>query len=145
MTATDPGFVGRAPELGLLATLLEQARAGTAATVLVGGDPGIGKSSLLAEAAARFGARPMIAPCVRMGGAQIPLAPLVTLLRRLQRSEPALLDVTPLLVDWVRPGSEITPRHTDVLAAATDLVIAASEEASPPMAVAALVAAGNSG
>ena len=131
MTAIDPGFVGRGPELGLLQELLEQARAGTAATVLVGGDPGIGKSSLLAEAAGRFGARTMIAPCVRMGGAQIPLAPLVTLLRRLQRSEPALLDATPLLVDWIRPGSETTPRHTDVLAAATDLVIAASEEASP--------------
>lgn len=79
MTAIDTGFVGRSTELALLQQLLDGARAGRAATVLVGGDPGIGKSSLLAEAAGRFGARTMIAPCVRMGGAQIPLAPLVTL------------------------------------------------------------------
>jgi DNA-binding CsgD family transcriptional regulator len=133
--AVNPGFVGRGDELGRLEQLLDQARAGTAATVLVGGDPGIGKSSLLAEAAGRFAARMMIAPCVRMGGAQIPLAPLVTLLRQLQRTDPSLLETAPLLVDWVRPGAETTPRHTDVLAAALDLVIAASETASPLLLV----------
>lgn len=131
VTAVDPGFVGRADELGLLERIVHQARAGTAATVLVGGDPGIGKSSLLAEAAGRFAARMMIAPCVRMGGAQIPLAPLVTLLRQLRRTDPTLLEIAPLLGDWVRPGTDAAPRHTDVLAAALDLVIAASEIASP--------------
>ena len=44
-----PVLVGRASHLGLLADLLEQARAGTGHSVLLSGEAGVGKSRLAAE------------------------------------------------------------------------------------------------
>ena len=124
----DQEFIGRSGELQLFEDALEAAREGTPSVVLVGGDAGIGKSSLVGEAARRRAGRCLVAPCVRMGGDQIPLAPLMALLRRLQRSDPELLETAPLLRDWLDPRSTATVRHTDVLASVTDLVIAASGE-----------------
>jgi DNA-binding CsgD family transcriptional regulator len=48
-----PRFVGRAYELGALAEVIDRARRGGSAAVLVVGDPGSGKTRLLSEAAAR--------------------------------------------------------------------------------------------
>ena len=45
-----PGLIGRDRELGVLASLIDQAEDGGAAIVVLG-DPGIGKSSLLRAAA----------------------------------------------------------------------------------------------
>jgi predicted ATPase len=45
--AATPGLVGRDAELGRLAGLLDDLRAGRGAAVLVEGEPGIGKSALL--------------------------------------------------------------------------------------------------
>ena len=45
--------------------------------MLVGGDAGIGKSTLVAEGARRVGAELVVGRCVPMGGELIPLAPLV--------------------------------------------------------------------
>ena len=128
----DHGFIGRSEELATFERALLAARAGAPSLVLVGGDAGIGKSSLVNEAARRSAGRCLIAPCVRMGGEQIPLAPLMALLRRLQRADPALLDTAPVLRDWIEPQAGASVRHSDVLASATDLVVAASE-ASPPL------------
>ena len=45
-------FVGRVAELATLSTALERARAGSGGMVLIGGEPGIGKTRLAEEAAA---------------------------------------------------------------------------------------------
>ncbi|MGE4116253.1 MAG: AAA family ATPase, partial [Candidatus Nanopelagicales bacterium] len=124
-------FIGRADEMQVLERAFATAAAGVTTTVLIGGDPGIGKSTLLAEAASRFAGRSLVASCVRMGGTQIPLAPVATLLRRLQRSDAELLATVPLLADWIRPGSATPIGHHDVLAATADLVTAAAEASTP--------------
>lgn len=124
-------FIGRSGELELFERALQVAQDGEPSLVLVSGDAGIGKSSLVGEAAQRCAGRCLVAPCVRMGGEQIPLAPLMSLLRRLQRADPDLLDAAPVLRDWIDPQSSGSVRHTDVLASVTDLVIAASDRTPP--------------
>ena len=84
-------FIGREAELARLDDALDRAIGGTAATVLVGGDAGIGKSRLIAEFTAharRKGALVLEGGCVSLGdGGGLPFAPIVEALRRL----PALL------------------------------------------------------
>lgn len=48
-------MVGRGPERQLLSALVEQARGGSAATLIVRGEPGVGKSTLLDELVAQVG------------------------------------------------------------------------------------------
>jgi DNA-binding CsgD family transcriptional regulator/tetratricopeptide (TPR) repeat protein len=62
-TASKGAFVGRAAELALLAERVSAARRGEAGVVLIGGEPGIGKTRLATEAAARAAATGM--PCLR--------------------------------------------------------------------------------
>jgi predicted ATPase len=52
--------VGRDSELGVLASALGAAQRGAFAAVVVTGEPGIGKTSLLMEAAARGEAQRMV-------------------------------------------------------------------------------------
>jgi DNA-binding SARP family transcriptional activator/tetratricopeptide (TPR) repeat protein len=66
------GFVGRAPELAALTAALEDALAGRGRLVLVGGEPGIGKSRLAEElvgVARPRGARMCVGRCWEAGGA----------------------------------------------------------------------------
>src|SRR5207249_1068038 len=50
-TVPADAFVGRATEVGTLAARAEDARRGRGSVVLVGGEPGIGKTRLVEEAA----------------------------------------------------------------------------------------------
>ena len=61
-------FIGRAPELAVLAAQIGAAGRGEGGVVLVGGEPGIGKTRLGEEAAARATAAGM--PCVRSRAVQ---------------------------------------------------------------------------
>ncbi len=88
-SSTD--FVGRREELAAFERAVEGARVGRAAVLLVGGDAGIGKSTLVVEGARRAGAELVVGRCVPMGGDVIPLAPLVELLRNVRRSKPESL------------------------------------------------------
>ncbi len=88
---SSPQFIGREAELARLDDALDRAIGGTAGTVLVGGDAGIGKSRLVAEFTAharRKGALVLEGGCVSLGdGGGLPFAPIVEALRRL----PAIL------------------------------------------------------
>lgn len=106
-----PVLVGRARELALLTELLDGARAGSGATVLLGGDAGVGKTRLCRElkrdATAR-GFRVIEGRC-STGEASVPYAPFLDALRfRLSRGEgavaarmmgPLLGRIAPLLPD----------------------------------------------
>jgi DNA-binding NarL/FixJ family response regulator len=77
--------VGREPQLAELTNAVAAAADGTASVVLVAGDPGIGKSTLIAEAVRRTGVPAFVGRCVHVGGDAIALAPIVDLVRQVQR------------------------------------------------------------
>ena len=80
----SPVLVGRQAELGLLRDSLDRAVAGGQATVLVGGEAGVGKSRLvhdLIDQARQSGARALVGGCVELDGGGIPFAPLVEMIR----------------------------------------------------------------
>lgn len=78
--------MGRAAELETLAGALEQVLAGDHATVVVGGEAGVGKSRLVSELVGRAratGTRVLVGSCVELDGGGIPFAPLVEMFRAL--------------------------------------------------------------
>src|SRR3954451_14446275 len=82
---TSRAFVGRAEELGALATGLERAAAGEPGGFLVGGEAGVGKTRLGSEVGARAaaaGARVTVGGCVELTGGAAPLLPVIEGLRR---------------------------------------------------------------
>ena len=99
-------FVGRDEELAAFERAIAAAREGAPAVLLVGGEAGIGKSTLVAEGARRASAELIVGRCLPMGGELIPLAPLADLLRNLRRSNPDALSESALapLRDWIAPG-----------------------------------------
>jgi len=93
----SPVLVGRQAELGLLRDSLDRAVAGERATVLVGGEAGVGKSRLVHDLIVQgrqSGARALVGGCVELDGGGIPFAPLVEMIRAFAAElEPADLDV----------------------------------------------------
>src|SRR5947209_7710958 len=88
---TSPVFVGRAEELAALTEAVRGVRGGTARCVLVGGEAGMGKSRLVAEAAEAAdtdGFRVLRGQCVELGADGMALVPLVEALRTLARTTP---------------------------------------------------------
>jgi DNA-binding CsgD family transcriptional regulator len=77
-------FVGRVEELARLTEVLRSAGEAQPATVLVGGDAGVGKTRLVAEFSARAreqGALVLAGGCLQLGGEGLPFAPVVEALR----------------------------------------------------------------
>ena len=101
-------FLGRDAELSTFERALGDARAGVPSVLLIDGDAGIGKSSLVAEAARRANVPLMLGRSAHIGGDVIPLAPLTDLLRQVQRFMPEMLadrgESMPL-AQWLTPGS----------------------------------------
>ena len=89
--SSTTAFVGRRGELAVFERAVDVARRGGPAVLLVGGDAGIGKSTLVTEGARRAGVDLFVGRCVPMGGEVIPLAPLAELLRDVRRSKPDAL------------------------------------------------------
>lgn len=92
------GFVGRGPELAGLKTILEQAAGGRGQLVLVGGEPGIGKTRLVEEAAASAQGFSVSWGRCWEGGAAHPYWPWIQILREVDpAAEPlAALEGAPL-------------------------------------------------
>ena len=116
--AQNSDFVGRVDELVVFERAFADARSGVPSSLLVGGDAGIGKSTLMAEAAERAGVHLYIGRCVPIGGDVIPLAPLSDLLRQIRRTNPTLLTEAEHLAplarwldggDAARAGDELGP------------------------------------
>ena len=102
-------FLGRTDELADFDRAVTSARNGVPVVLLVSGDAGIGKSTLVSEAAARSDVVLHLGRCVHMGGDVIPLAPLADLLRQVCRSAPDLLSESAglePLARWATPGSD---------------------------------------
>lgn len=84
----SPVLVGRAEQLAALDAALARARAGGPASVLIGGEAGIGKSRLVSEftaGAAGAGARVLAGGCLDLGADGLPFAPFAAMLRELVR------------------------------------------------------------
>lgn len=106
-------FVGRTEELAVFDRAFTSARDGVPSVVLVGGDAGIGKSTLIGEAARRAGASLQVGRCVPIGGDLIPLAPLADLLRQIRRARPEVLtesDDLARLTRWLDPTEDVRSR-----------------------------------
>ena len=100
----------RREELAAFERAVEAARHGTPVVVLIGGDAGIGKSTLVAEGARRAGVDMVVGRCVPMAGEVMPLAPLAELLRNVRRSKRTVSAPTLAgLQDWVGPGTAAAP------------------------------------
>ncbi|NBE99092.1 helix-turn-helix transcriptional regulator [Nonomuraea sp. KC401] len=84
--AVSPLFVGRARELAALGDALDRARGGASATVLVGGEAGVGKTRLINEFTGRSGdAMVLVGGCLELGTEGLPFAPFTAVLRGLVR------------------------------------------------------------
>jgi DNA-binding CsgD family transcriptional regulator len=84
----SPAFIGRRTEFADLETAFAAARRGEPATVLLGGEAGVGKSRLVAEFAGRAraeGGRVLTGGCLELGAEGLPFAPFTTVLRELMR------------------------------------------------------------
>ncbi|MGW1666846.1 ATP-binding protein, partial [Streptomyces microflavus] len=82
----DAALVGRGEEVARLEEALARGRAGDPCAVLLAGDAGVGKTRLLAEAAARAagaGMTVLTGHCVDLGDVGLPYLPFVEVLRGL--------------------------------------------------------------
>ena len=86
----SPVFVGRGSELRKLRSQLREAAAGTPATVVVGGDAGIGKTRLIEEFVKDVSSdvRVLVGGCAELGDEGVAYAPFVAALRVLLRDDP---------------------------------------------------------
>lgn len=85
-------FIGRRAQLAELAAAFATVGDGEPATVLLGGEAGVGKSRLTAEFADQAraqGARVLIGGCQRLGTEALPFAPFTAVIRDLVREEGA--------------------------------------------------------
>ncbi|MFF0230675.1 AAA family ATPase [Micromonospora sp. NPDC005254] len=90
--AASSVLVGRQREIATLRDALGRAGKGDPATVLVGGEAGVGKTRLLEEFAAgatAAGARVLVGQCLELGEAGLPFAPFAAALRAVLRADGA--------------------------------------------------------
>ncbi|HEY5422421.1 MAG TPA: AAA family ATPase [Ilumatobacteraceae bacterium] len=127
LSATE--FVGRREELAAFERVIDDARKGLPSVVLVSGDAGIGKTTIVGETAMRAGISLYLGRSTHIGGDTIPLAPLADLLRQLRRTTPDLLTESPALAalrQWVAPGAAADeahlPRHGGLFVAVLELI-----------------------
>ncbi|WP_141923638.1 AAA family ATPase [Haloactinospora alba] len=81
--AANSALIGREAELQ---SLLSHARTGSGATLLLGGDAGVGKSRLLTEFTTRTPAGSVVTGgCLELGSDGVPFAPFLAVLRQLLR------------------------------------------------------------
>ncbi len=103
-------FVGRRAELALFDRAIVDARRGLPSVLLIGGDAGIGKTTLVSEGASRADVALYLGRSTHIGGDTIPLAPLADLLRQVRRAAPEVLIETAdlaALQRWLGPDTVV--------------------------------------
>ena len=81
MVAVSPVVVGRTAEIAVLGESWALARGGSPATVLIGGEAGIGKTRLVRHFTADVEAEVLYGGCVDLSGSGLPFAPFTAALR----------------------------------------------------------------
>jgi ATP/maltotriose-dependent transcriptional regulator MalT len=81
VVAVSPVLVGRAAEIAVLGESWARARGGSPATVLIGGEAGIGKTRLVRQFTAGVEAEVLYGGCVDLSGGGLPFAPFTAALR----------------------------------------------------------------
>jgi DNA-binding CsgD family transcriptional regulator/tetratricopeptide (TPR) repeat protein len=111
-----PWFVGRTEELGVLTGALDEVLGGGSATVLIGGDAGIGKTRLVTELASRAraaDAEVLIGGCLDLAEGGAPYAPVLEVLERLGTlvdvGDPAVVRPAEVLPGALTTLTETTP------------------------------------
>jgi hypothetical protein len=116
VSVVSPVLVGRDAELAAVHAAYRRVLDGRAATVLVSGEAGIGKSRLVASAVAGLPGEPLalVGGCLELGADSAPYVPFVAVLRELVRvlGRDAVDRLLPLagtpLAGWL-PGAEPSP------------------------------------
>ena len=110
-------LVGRRDELSWLDRALARVRGGAPATVLLGGDAGVGKSRLVREFLATAGrtVRVLAGRCPELGPVGLPFAPFTDMLRELRRDPagpdlPASGELLRLLPELPAPAGRPDPK-----------------------------------
>ncbi|WP_433794095.1 helix-turn-helix transcriptional regulator [Actinoplanes sp. CA-252034] len=80
-------LVGRDPDLAVLREAFKRAHGDEPATVLVGGEAGVGKTRLVEELCRSLDARVLLGQCLELGEEGLPFAPFAAALRELCRRE----------------------------------------------------------
>jgi DNA-binding CsgD family transcriptional regulator/tetratricopeptide (TPR) repeat protein len=91
-------FIGRRDELGELERALGDATAGRPSMVFLAGESGVGKTRLLGElidVVKGLDGRVLGGACIELGDDELPYAPLVAMLRPLQRADDPVLAALP--------------------------------------------------
>jgi DNA-binding NarL/FixJ family response regulator/tetratricopeptide (TPR) repeat protein len=79
----SPVLIGRATEIAALAEMLRAIRQGGPATLLIGGEAGVGKTRLLQEFFPNEPCRLLTGPCLELGADGLPFGPFTAMLRDL--------------------------------------------------------------
>jgi hypothetical protein len=108
-------LVGRRDELSWLDRALARVHGGASATVLLGGDAGVGKSRLVREflGTARRTTRVLAGRCPELGRVGLPFAPFTDMLRELHRDQagpPVGGELRRLLPELTPPGGSPEPK-----------------------------------
>src|SRR5580704_1636395 len=81
MVAVSPVLVGRAAEIAVLGESLARTQSGSPATVLIGGEAGIGKTRLVRHFTADVEAEVLYGGCVDLSGGGLPFTPFTSAMR----------------------------------------------------------------
>jgi len=122
----SPALIGRRAELADLAAAFATVRRGDPATVLLGGEAGVGKSRLAAEFADQVraqGGRVLTGGCLELGAVGLPFAPFTAVIRDLLREDGA-----------AAVGGLLGGRTGEIARLLPDLVAAEPAEGAAPAA-----------
>lgn len=72
---SSPSLIGRAAEMTALSAAVDTVRRGAPATLLIGGEAGVGKTRLVTEFFAAGPVRPLTGACLEMGTDGLPFGP----------------------------------------------------------------------
>lgn len=98
-------FVGRQRELATFERAIADAHDGLPSVVLLSGDAGIGKTTLVEKSAARAGVERYLGRTSHLGSESIPLAPLADLMRQIRRRRSGAMEGMARMQELLTPNA----------------------------------------